>query len=57
MPFVRIDVIKDSRDAQELRRIGDVIHEVLTQTFNAPPRDRYQVLTTIPNIVGMMSFD
>ena len=43
MPLVRVDVIKGQRSNQELRKLADVIQQVLLDTFHAPPRDRYQV--------------
>ena len=43
MPLVRVDVVKGQRSNQELRKLADVIQQVLLDTFHAPPRDRYQV--------------
>ena len=43
MPLVRVDVIKGQRSNQELRKLADVIQQVLLDTFHAPQRDRYQV--------------
>jgi phenylpyruvate tautomerase PptA (4-oxalocrotonate tautomerase family) len=44
MPLVRIDVV-EGREPAELRRLADVVQEVLEEVFAAPPRDRYQVLS------------
>ena len=43
MPLVRIDVI-EGRTEDELRRLADVVQEVMLDVFAAPPRDRYQVI-------------
>ncbi|HEY0240245.1 MAG TPA: tautomerase family protein [Friedmanniella sp.] len=43
MPLVRIDVV-EGREPAELRRLADVVQEVLEEVFAAPPRDRYQVI-------------
>ena len=47
MPLVRIDV-QTGRTAAELRRLADVVQEVMLDVFAAPPRDRYQVITEHP---------
>ena len=47
MPLVRIDV-QEGRTPAELRRIADVIQEVMLDVFAAPPRDRYQIITEHP---------
>ena len=43
MPLVRIDVV-EGREPDELRRLADVVQEVLEEVFAAPARDRYQVV-------------
>jgi len=43
MPLVRIEMIRGVRTPEEIVRLADVVQEVLLKTFNAPPRDRYQV--------------
>ena len=43
MPLLRIDVIKGERSPSELRRLTDVVQQVLLDKFDAPARDRYQV--------------
>lgn len=44
MPLVRIDVL-EGRSEEELRLLLDTVQEVMESEFEAPPRDRYQVLT------------
>ena len=48
MPLVRIDVV-EGRAPAELRRLADVVQEVLEEVFAAPPRDRYQVVSEHPS--------
>lgn len=45
MPLVQIHVIEGRRTPEQLRRVADVIHAVVLEHFNAPPRDRYQIIT------------
>ncbi|MFP5282023.1 MAG: tautomerase family protein [Actinomycetes bacterium] len=47
MPLVRIDV-QQGRRPEDLRRIADVVQEVMLDVFAAPPRDRYQIITEHP---------
>ena len=47
MPLVRIDV-QTGRTPAELRRLADVVQEVMLEVFAAPPRDRYQIVTEHP---------
>lgn len=47
MPLVRID-LQEGRTAEEVRRIADVIQEVMLEVFSAPARDRYQIITEHP---------
>ncbi len=47
MPLVRIDVV-EGREPAALRRLADVVQEVLEDVFAAPPLDRYQVLDEHP---------
>ena len=47
MPLVRIDV-QSGRTPAELRRLADVVQEVMLEVFAAPPRDRYQIITEHP---------
>ena len=48
MPLVRIEG-QQGRSATELRRLADVVQEVMEDVFAAPPGDRYQVLTEHPD--------
>lgn len=47
MPLVRIDV-QIGRTPADLRRLADVIQEVMLDAFAAPARDRYQIITEHP---------
>ncbi|GAA1434990.1 tautomerase family protein [Microlunatus lacustris] len=47
MPLVRIDV-QSGRTPAELRRLADVVQDVMLEVFGAPPRDRYQIITEHP---------
>lgn len=48
MPLVRIDLV-EGRDPAAVRRLADVVQEVLEEVFAAPPRDRYQVIDEHPS--------
>ena len=47
MPLVRIDV-QTGRTPDELRKIADVVQDVMLEVFAAPERDRYQIITEHP---------
>lgn len=47
MPLVRIDV-QTGRTPAELRRIADIVQDVMLELFAAPPGDRYQIVTEHP---------
>ena len=47
MPLVRID-LQAGRTPAEVRRLADVVQEVMLEVFAAPPRDRYQIVTEHP---------
>ena len=47
MPLVRIDV-QEGRTPEQLRRLADVVQEVMLEVFDAPDRDRYQIITVHP---------
>jgi phenylpyruvate tautomerase PptA (4-oxalocrotonate tautomerase family) len=47
VPLVRIDV-QQGRTPQQLRRLADVVQEVMLEVFDAPERDRYQIITEHP---------
>ena len=48
MPLVRIDLV-EGREPAAVRRLADVVQEVLEEVFAAPPRDRYQVIGEHPS--------
>lgn len=43
MPLVRIDLVKGVRSPDEIRKLANVVQEVMRKHFHAPERDRYQV--------------
>ncbi|KAG9761355.1 hypothetical protein KCU73_g2420, partial [Aureobasidium melanogenum] len=45
MPLVKIDMIKGVRSPEEIKKLADVVQEIMLAKFAAPPRDRYQVNT------------
>ncbi|KAJ1713573.1 Tautomerase/MIF superfamily [Aspergillus flavus] len=45
MPLVRIDLVKGVRSPDEIRKLANVVQEVMRKHFNAPERDRYQIIT------------
>ncbi|KAH7189883.1 Tautomerase/MIF superfamily [Fusarium oxysporum] len=45
MPLVRIDIVKGVRSPEQIKKLADVVQRVLLDHFNAPPRDRYQIIT------------
>ncbi|KAK6814587.1 hypothetical protein RU639_009521 [Aspergillus parasiticus] len=45
MPLVRIDLVKGVRSPDEIRELANVIQEVMRKHFDAPERDRYQIIT------------
>lgn len=46
MPLVQIHVLRSAgRDPKALRLLADTVQDVLLSHFNAPPRDRYQIIT------------
>ena len=47
MPLVRID-LQEGRTTDEVRRIADVVQEVMLEVFAAPAGDRYQIITEHP---------
>ena len=44
MPLVRIDVLEGRTD-EELRRIGDSVHQAMVEQLNVPERDLFHVIT------------
>ncbi|GKZ24678.1 hypothetical protein AbraIFM66951_011949 [Aspergillus brasiliensis] len=45
MPLVRIDVFRSGWSPNELKTLADTIRQVMQSHFNAPVRDRYQIIT------------
>ncbi|GKZ31984.1 hypothetical protein AbraIFM66950_001001 [Aspergillus brasiliensis] len=45
MPLVRIDVFRSGWLPNELKTLADTIQQVMQTHFNAPVRDRYQIIT------------
>jgi len=43
MPLVKIDMIRGVRTPEEIKKLADVVQEIMLDKFAAPPRDRYQV--------------
>ena len=48
MPLVKIDMIKGVRSPEEIKKLADIVQEIMLDKFAAPPRDRYQVTPTLP---------
>ena len=44
MPLVNIDLLAGRTD-QDLRLIGDAVHEAMVEQLDVPQRDRFQVVT------------
>jgi 4-oxalocrotonate tautomerase len=44
MPLVNIDLLEGRTD-QELRLIGDSVHQAMTEELDVPQRDRFQLVT------------
>jgi phenylpyruvate tautomerase PptA (4-oxalocrotonate tautomerase family) len=47
MPLLKIDVI-EGRSEEELKKLLDAIHGAMLAAFNAPERDRYQIVHEHP---------
>jgi phenylpyruvate tautomerase PptA (4-oxalocrotonate tautomerase family) len=45
MPLVHIHLIKGSFSRDQIKLIGDTIQKTMESHFNAPPRDRYQIIS------------
>ncbi|MFY2787363.1 tautomerase family protein [Rhodococcus sp. MALMAid1271] len=45
MPLVRIDIIENRRTPDEVKKLADIVQDVMRETFDAPARDRYQIIT------------
>ncbi len=44
MPVVNIDLL-DGRTDQDLRLIGDSVHQAMVEQLDVPQRDRFQIIT------------
>jgi 4-oxalocrotonate tautomerase len=44
MPLVNIDLL-EGRSDQDLRLIGDSVHQAMVEQLDVPQRDRFQVIT------------
>jgi phenylpyruvate tautomerase PptA (4-oxalocrotonate tautomerase family) len=40
MPLVKIDIIRNVRTPEEIKKLADVVQEVMLEKFNAPAKDR-----------------
>jgi len=38
-------MIKNVRSPSSIKKLADVVQDVMLEKFNAPPRDRYQIIT------------
>jgi hypothetical protein len=56
MPLVKIDMIKNVRTPEEIKKLADIVQEVLLQKFNAPPRDPYLPSLSFPSST-LLPFD
>ncbi|THX19346.1 4-oxalocrotonate tautomerase [Aureobasidium pullulans] len=45
MPLVKIDMVRGVRTPEEIKKLADVVQEIMLDKFAAPARDRYQVIT------------
>jgi hypothetical protein len=48
MPLLKIHVIEDAYSSAEIDTLLDTVHVAMVESFNVPPRDRYQILTQHP---------
>jgi hypothetical protein len=51
MPLVTIDLLAGRTD-QDLRQIGDSVHQAMVEQLNVPQRDRFQVVTQHSAVIG-----
>ncbi|WP_024527603.1 tautomerase family protein [Serratia fonticola] len=47
MPFSRI-TLRQGYSETQLQKISDILHQSLTEEFDVPPDDRFQVIETLP---------
>ncbi|OJJ76729.1 hypothetical protein ASPBRDRAFT_192842 [Aspergillus brasiliensis CBS 101740] len=45
MPLVKIDLFKGVRSPEDIKKLADTVQQVMLDHFNAPPKDRYQIIT------------
>ncbi|KAF2722708.1 Tautomerase/MIF [Polychaeton citri CBS 116435] len=45
MPCIQIHMVRGVRTPEEIRKLADVVQQVSLDHFNAPPKDRYQIIT------------
>lgn len=45
MPLVHIHVIESRRTPTQLTKLADAVQDVMLEQFDAPARDRYQLIT------------
>ncbi|EME44945.1 hypothetical protein DOTSEDRAFT_170021 [Dothistroma septosporum NZE10] len=45
MPYFQIHTIRGVRSKDEIRKLADTVQKCSLDHFNAPPRDRYQIIT------------
>jgi 4-oxalocrotonate tautomerase len=51
MPLVKI-YVRDTKNAAEVRAIGDAVHEAMVATANVPADDRFQILNRLdPDLI------
>lgn len=48
MPLVRIS-LREGKSAEYRLAIGEAVHRAMVETINAPPADRFQVITEYPS--------
>ena len=47
MPLVRIDM-QSGRDAVQVKKIADAIHNAIVEQYGIPERDRFQIINQLP---------
>ena len=43
MPLLQFDLL-EGRDEQQIKKLLDVAHQIVLESFNVPERDRYQIV-------------
>ena len=44
MPLVRIS-LREGKSEQYRRALGDAVHQAMVEAIDAPPQDRFQIIT------------